>query len=125
MLSIETIKWRLSRRPGLEIPLVAWPGVARVVQADDQKLALLVGGRRADFTWDRVRVTWERLLADHELSVAELGGQHDAVGLVSLLAFMQSDEVSVEREQGVLRLRGAQGPPVHQPTAPAAGPVAD
>lgn len=118
MLSVETMKWRLERQPDLRIPLVAWPGTARVVQADEAKLALLVGGRRADYTWERVRITWERLVADHELSVAELGGQHDAVGLVSLLAYMQADAVVVEPEQGVLRLRDAQGPPVHQPTAP-------
>lgn len=118
MLSVETMKWRLARQPDLRIPLVGSRGAARVVQADDAKLALLVAGRRADYTWERIRVTWDRLVADHELSVAELGGQHDAVGLVSLLAHMQADEVIVDAEHGVLRLRDAQGPPVHQPTAP-------
>lgn len=121
MPSIETIKWRLGRQTGLEFPLLMWPGVARVVQADDHRVALLVGGRRADYTWDRVRITWERLLANHELSVAELGGQHDAVGLVSLLAFVQAERVVLENDQGVLRLRDAVGPPAHQPTAPASG----
>jgi hypothetical protein len=92
------------------------------VDVNDSTIDLLVAGRRADLTWDRVRLTWDRLLANHELSVAELGGQHDAVGLVSLFAYMQPDVVDVYAQQGLLRLRDAKGVPVHQPTAPTVPP---
>jgi hypothetical protein len=122
MITIETMKWRLERQIGDSFPLVMWPGAARVVDVNDSTIDLLVAGRRADLTWDRVRLTWERLLANHELSVAELGGQHDAVGLVSLLAHMQPDVVDVYSQQGLLRLRDAKGVPVHQPTAPTVPP---
>ena len=118
MISIETMKWRLGRQIGQSFPLLMWPGSARVVDVNDATVDLLVAGRRADFTWERVLLTWQRLLANHELSVSELGGQHDAVGLVSLLAHMQPDVVDVYSQQGVLRLRHAKGVPVHQPTAP-------
>ena len=39
----------------------------------------------------------ERLVQNQELSIAEPGGQHDAVGLVSLLAHMQAEDVVVSR----------------------------
>jgi hypothetical protein len=118
MLSVETMKWRLARMKGQEFPLVLWPGAARVLDVTETTIDLLVGGRRADYTWERVRGTQERLLQNHELSVAELGGQHDAVGLVSLLAYLQADELDVSAAQGVLRLLQAEGTPAHQPTAP-------
>jgi len=117
MISVETVKWRLQRQPGLQIPLLKWTGSARLVEADEQKLALLVDGRRADYTWGRVLLTVGRLLDNHELSVDELGGQHDAVGLVSLIALVYADDLDVDRENGVARLRDASGPPVHQPSA--------
>jgi len=117
MISVETVKWRLQRQPGLEIPLVKWTGSGRLVAADEQKLALLVAGRRADYTWDRVLLTVGRLRDDHELSVDELGGQHDAVGLVSLIALVYADDLDVDRANGVVRLRDVSGPPVHQPSA--------
>jgi hypothetical protein len=120
MLTIETMKWRLQRRIGEDLPLLKWTGTMRVVGTDDQTIDLLVGGRRVAFTWDRVRSTWERLLADQELSVAELGGQEDAVAMVSLLAVMQADEVVVDATAGVLRLSEVHGKPVHQPVAPTA-----
>jgi hypothetical protein len=118
MLTIETMKWRLQQMKGKEIPLVQQPGNAVVLDVDDDSVDLLVAGRRADLGWDRVRITWQRLLANHELSIAELGGQHDAVGLVSLLAFMQADDLVVSNDTGVLRPKAPQGKPVHQPTAP-------
>jgi hypothetical protein len=118
MLSVETIKWRLERMKGEAFPLVQWPGTARVLDVADTSLDLLVGGVRADYTWDRVRITQQRLVQNHELSIAELGGQHDAVGLVSLLAYMQADEVVVFPQTGVIRLAGPEGVPIHQPTAP-------
>ena len=118
MLSIETMKWRLQRQVGEDLPLLKWAGAMRVIGADDQTIDLLVGGRRVAFTWDRVRSTWERLLADQELSVTELGGQEDAVAMVSLLAEMQADVVVADSTAGVLRLRDVHGKPVHQPVAP-------
>ena len=78
MLSVETMKWRLERMKGRTFPLVQWPGTARVLDVTETSLDLLVGGVRADYTWDRVRITQQRLMQNHELSIAELGGQHDA-----------------------------------------------
>ncbi len=118
MLTLETMKWRLERMRGEAIPLVQWPGTARVLDVTDTSLDLLVGSTRADYTWERVRITQQRLVQNHELSIAELGGQHDAVGLVSLLAHMQADEVAVNGQTGVIRLVTPEGVPVHQPTAP-------
>lgn len=117
MISVETLKWRLQREPSLRIPLVKWQGAGRLVAADEAKLALLIAGRRADYTWDRVLLAVGRLRDNHELSVDELGGQHDAVGLVSLIALVLADDLDVDRDLGVLRLRDASGPPVHQPSA--------
>jgi hypothetical protein len=118
MLTVETMKWRLERMRGESFPLVQWPGTARVLDVTDTSLDLLVGGTRADYTWERVRITQQRLVQNHELSIAELGGQHDAVGLVSLLAHLQADEVVVTQETGVIRPASPEGVPVHQPTAP-------
>jgi hypothetical protein len=118
MLTVETMKWRLERSRGEAFPLVQWPGVARVLDVTDTSLDLLVGGVRADYTWDRVRSTQQRLVQNHELSIGELGGQHDAVGLVSLLAYMQAEDVVVFPQTGVIRLADPEGVPVHQPTAP-------
>lgn len=117
MITVETLKWRLQREPGLKIPLVKWSGSARLVAADESTFALLVAGRRADYTWDRMVLTVRRLRDNHELSVDELGGQHDAVGLVSLMSLVFADDLDVDCGLGVLRLRDASGPPVHQPTA--------
>jgi hypothetical protein len=118
MLTVETMKWRLERMKGESFPLVQWRGVARVLDVTETSLDLLVGGIRADYTWERVRITQQRLVRNQELSIAELGGQHDAVGLVSLLAHLQVDEVVVSQQTGVIRPADAEGSPVHQPTAP-------
>jgi hypothetical protein len=118
MLTVETMKWRLERMKGESFPLVQWQGVARVLDVTETSLDLLVGGIRADYTWERVRITQQRLVRNQELSIAELGGQHDAVGLVSLLAYLQADEVVVSQQTGVIRVADAEGTPQHQPTAP-------
>ena len=54
-------------------------------------------GKRADYTWDRVRDTWLRLQANQALTVDELGGGHDAVGLVSLFAALGGTRSSRRR----------------------------
>ena len=69
---------------------------------------------RADFTWDRLTVTWKRLVADHTLTVDELGGGHDAVGIVSLFALMQADALDVLDADGLLVLKAPEDTPVHQ-----------
>ena len=80
MISAETMKWRLQEGKVSEFDLVFWNGAGRVVAADDARLSLQVRGKRADYTWDRVRDTWRRLQLNHVLTVDELGGGHDAVG---------------------------------------------
>jgi hypothetical protein len=111
MISAETMKWRLQEGKVAEFDLLVWKGTGRVVSAGD-RLALQVRGKRADYTWDRVRDTWVRLHDNHALTVDELGGGHDAIGLVSLFAVFGGDELEVARDDGSLRVRGAAGRPV-------------
>jgi hypothetical protein len=111
MISAETMKWRLQQGKITEFDLIFWKGTGRVVGAGD-KLSLQVRGKRADYTWQRVSDTWQRLQADHALTADELGGGHDAVGLVSLFAAFVQDEVEVVAADGLLRLPGAAGRPV-------------
>ena len=118
MLTVETMKWRLERMKGESFPLVQWQGAARVLDVSETSLDLLVSGMRADYTWERVRITQQRLVRNLELSIAELGGQHDAAGLVSLLAYLQADDVVGSQQTGVIRVADAEGTPQHQPTAP-------
>ena len=114
MISIETMKHRTEQMVGEEFPLVFWRGKGRIVASSDRELSLLVRGMRADFTWDRLTVTWKRLVADHTLTVDELGGGHDAVGIVSLFALMQADALDVLDADGLLVLKAPEDTPVHQ-----------
>lgn len=111
MISAETMKWRLQEGKVAEFDLLVWKGIGRVVSAGD-RLALQVRGKRADYTWDRVRDTWVRLHDNQALTVDELGGGHDAIGLVSLFAVFGGDELEVTAAEGSLRVRGAAGRPV-------------
>ena len=114
MISIETMKFRTADMIGEEFPLVFWRGRGRIVASDDTSLSLLVRGLRVDLTWDRLVTTWSRTLADHTLTVDELGGGADAVGIVSLFAFLQADAVSVLGTDGLLVVDDTEGTPVHQ-----------
>jgi hypothetical protein len=114
MISIETMKHRTERMIGEEFPLVFWRGKGHIVGSDESGLSLLVRGMRADFTWDRLTVTWKRLLANHTLTVDELGGGHDAVGIVSILALLQADGLDVLQADGLLVVREPADTPVHQ-----------
>ena len=114
MITIETMKFRTADMVGEEFPLVFWRGKGRVVASDDTSLSLLVRGLRVDLTWDRLVTTWARTLSNHTLTVDELGGGADAVGVVSLFAFMQADAVSVLDTDGLLVVDDTVGTPVHQ-----------
>ena len=114
MISIETMKHRTEQMLGEEFPLVFWRGKGRIVGSDEGSLSLLVRGIRADLTWDRLTVTWKRLLSNHTLTVDELGGGHDAVGIVSIFALMQADGLDVVDADGLLVLRERPDTPVHQ-----------
>jgi hypothetical protein len=114
MLSFETAKWRLSSMAGREFPLVFWQGAGRVVAVDASSLSLQVRGKRAEYTWDRLQNVWGRLRDNHSVSVDELGGGHDAVGAVSVLALLADEDVLVDSEHGVLRLRKPTTKPVHE-----------
>ncbi len=114
MISIETMKHRTERMLGEELPLVFWRGKGRIVGADEGGLSLLVRGMRADYTWERLTVTWQRLLANHTLTVDELGGGHDAVGIVSVFALLQADGLDVLDADGLLVLKERADTPVHQ-----------
>jgi hypothetical protein len=114
MISIETMKHRTAGMIGDEFPLVFWRGKGRIVGSDGSSLSLLVRGMRCDLTWTRLTTTWRRCLANHTLTVDELGGGADAVGIVSLFASMQSDAVDVVDADGLLVLRQRDDTPVHQ-----------
>jgi len=112
MISAETMKWRLQEGRLTEFDLVFWKGTGRVVSATDDRLALQVRGKRADYTWQRVTDTWRRFQVNQVLTADELGGGHDAVGLVSLYAALAADDVDVVARDGLLRLRSVDGKPV-------------
>ncbi len=115
MISIETMRYRATEMAGQAFPLVFWSGKGRVVAVNEATVDLLVRGVRCSYTWERVSRTWQRLLANHTLTVGELGGTADAVGLVSLFAFMQAGAVDIVDEDGLLRARlPADRLPVHQ-----------
>jgi hypothetical protein len=114
MISIETMKFRTADMIGEEFPLVFWRGKGRIVASDDTSLSLLVRGLRVDLAWDRLATTWSRTLSNHTLTVDELGGGADAVGVVSLFAFLQADAVSVLGTDGLLVVDDTEGTPVHQ-----------
>ncbi len=114
MISIETMKFRTADMIGQEFPLVFWRGKGRIVASDDTSLSLQVRGVRVDLTWDRLVTTWGRTLSNHTLTVDELGGGADAVGIVSLFAFLQADAVSVLDTDGLLVVDDTEGTPVHQ-----------
>ncbi len=114
MISVETMKFRTADMIGEEFPLVFWRGKGRIVASDDTSLALLIRGLRVDLTWDRLVTTWARTLSNHTLTVDELGGGADAVGVVSLFAYLQADAVSVLDTDGLLVVDDTDGTPVHQ-----------
>ncbi len=114
MISIETMKFRTADMIGDEFPLVFWRGKGRIVASDDTSLSLLIRGLRVDLTWDRLVTTWHRTLSNHTLTVDELGGGADAVGVVSLFAYLQADAVSVLDTDGLLVVDDTDGTPVHQ-----------
>jgi hypothetical protein len=114
MISIETMKFRTADMIGEEFPLVFWRGKGRIVASDDTSLSLQVRGIRTDLTWERLFTTWSRTLSNHTLTVDELGGGADAVGIVSLFAYLQADAVSVLDSDGLLVVDDTEGTPVHQ-----------
>ncbi|HET6495091.1 MAG TPA: hypothetical protein VFH61_06980 [Thermoleophilia bacterium] len=114
MISIEVLRTGATSLVGDGFPLVFWSGQGRVVGSDEVGLDLLVRGMRARYTWDRLDVTLRRLFANHTLGVDELGGGHDAVGVVSLFALLLADDVKVIGPDGLLVLRRPEGTPIHQ-----------
>jgi hypothetical protein len=114
MISIDTMKFRTAGMIGAEFPLVFWRGNGRIVASGEESISLLVRGVRADLTWDRLDVTWSRFLQNHTLTVDELGGGADAVGIVSLFAFIQADGLCTLEADGLIMLAETEGVPVHQ-----------
>src|SRR5450759_4041465 len=114
MISIETLKHRTEQMLGEEFPLVFWRGKGRIVGSDQGGLALLVRGMRADYTWDRLTVTWKRFLSNHTLTFDVLCSGHDAGGLVSTCAHLPSGGLDVLDADGLLVLTDRTDTPVHQ-----------
>lgn len=114
LVSLEAMRSRSAAMIGAEFPLVFWRGKGRIVASDDVSISLLVRGTRVDLTWERVGTTWERLLSNHTLTVDELGGGADAVGIVSLFVLLEAEAVSVLDTDGLLVSNVIEGTPVHQ-----------
>ena len=114
MISIETMNQRAATMVGEEFPLVSWIGTGRIVGSDDGTLSVLVRGMRADYTWARLAITWNRVLQNHTLDIDELGGAFDAVGIVSIFALLGADDLEVIPEDGLLVLKKRADRPVHQ-----------
>jgi hypothetical protein len=116
-MRLEGMQQQSSDMVGREFPLVMWSGAGRIVAAGDRGVSLLVRGLRADYTWERLARTWKRLRDNQTLGVDELGGAHDAVGIVSLFAFLEADSVDVVDDRGLLVFRRTtkrRENPVHQ-----------
>jgi hypothetical protein len=116
-VSLESIQQRSADMVGTEFPLVLWKGAGRIVAAGDGGVSVQVRGMRADYSWDRLAASWRRLRDNHALGIDELGGGHDAVGIVSLFAFLEASEVDVLHEQGMLvrhRREKHRENPIHQ-----------
>jgi hypothetical protein len=111
---IASMKLRTETMLGDDFPLVFWRGKGRILGSGDRGLSLLVRGMRAEYTWDRLTVTWDRFVSNHTLTVDELGGGHDAVGIVSLFAFLQTESLDVLDADGLLVLKERADTPVHQ-----------
>jgi hypothetical protein len=111
---VEQMELRTADMVGEQFPLVFWRGRGRIVASDQTGLSLLVRGLRAVYTWERLELTWKRLVANHTLSVDELGGGHDAVGIISIFAFMQGESLEVLDHDGLLVLKRPSDTPVHQ-----------
>jgi len=113
-ISVEAMQQQTAGMVGQEFPLVSRSGSGRVIASNDHHLSLLVRGLRADYTWDRLAVTWRRLLDNHTLDVDELGGGHDAVGILSLFAALWPDGLDVIDAEGLLVLKDRVDSPIHQ-----------
>ncbi len=114
MVSAEMIQRRAEQLVGCSQPLLCGRGVGRILDVDEAGISVLVRGVRVELTWDRLLSAWRRLRLNHTLTVDELGGRHDAIALVSLLTWMQIDDLDVTDLEGVVRLRKPLGVPVHQ-----------
>ena len=112
--TVDAMRLRGAAMIGEEFPLVFWRGKGRIVASDDNSISLLVRGVRVDLTWERLSTTWDRLLSNHTLTVDELGGGADAVGIVSLFALFAAEVLSVLGSDGLLVLLETQETPVHQ-----------
>jgi hypothetical protein len=114
---LEGMQQQSAEMLGREFPLVMWSGAGRIVAAADDGVAVLVRGLRADFTWGRLAATWKRFTDNQTLTIDELGGGHDAVGIVSLFALLEADSLDVVGDQGLLVFRRTQKRrenPIHQ-----------
>jgi hypothetical protein len=114
MYSFETVKERLAGMNGQEFPLLFWHGTGRIVSVGQATVALQVRGKRAEYTWERLQNVWERIAANHSVSVDELGGLHDAVGAVSVLAALNDPDLLRDDKHGVLQWRDPQTKAVHE-----------
>ena len=114
MISIETMKYRTEQMVGEEFPLVMWRGTGRIVGSDERVCRCSSAARASSTPGTGSRSRGSGLLANHTLDIDELGGGDDAVGIVSIFAFMQTDGLDVIDPDGLLVLKDRADTPVHQ-----------
>lgn len=114
MISGETARARVTDMVGAPFPLLLGRGTGHVVAVDAAGFDLLVAGLRVRVAWERLDAVVRRLSANHTLSIDEMGGGDDAVGIVSLLARVFPEDLAVTAQAGLVVVRRHDGPPVHQ-----------
>lgn len=114
MIPFDVLKSRLIAMQGQDVTLLEARGLGRLVKVDESGADVVVRGVRIRLTWGRLDGCLQRLAANHTLTVEELGGGPDALGLVSLLAAALPEEVVVSPAEGLILARERNDKPIHQ-----------
>ncbi len=114
MISVSVLRTGATAMVGTDVQLMPHGGRGRVAEVDDVGVDLLVTGVRVRLTWGRLDDSLRRFVANHTLTVDELGGGQDAIGIVSLLASVFRDDVAIDAQEGLIVLRHPEQSPIHQ-----------
>ena len=114
MISIETMKFRTADMIGAEFPWCS--GVATAASSPPTASASLCWFAACAWTSPGTGSTSPGPGSSRttRCTVDELGGGADAVGVVSLFAFIQADGLCTLEADGLITLAETEGVPVHQ-----------